>query len=90
MCVKDEVCMHCGICFQANIYLENVIKITLQILIVLHICFQEQSEKQLDEKLKLALEERDIFWQEKMAEQERSHAEMVETKASALVFLVSD
>ena len=30
MCVKDEACMHCRVCVQANIYLENVIKITLQ------------------------------------------------------------
>ena len=42
----------------------------------------------MDEKLKAGLEERDIFWQEKMAEQERSHAEMVENKASALLLLL--
>ena len=34
MCVKDEACMRCGVCVQANICLENVIKITLHILIV--------------------------------------------------------
>ena len=34
----------------------------------------------MEEKLKIALEERDIYWQEKMAGQERSHAEVMENK----------
>lgn len=36
----------------------------------------------MEEKLKAGLEERDMHWQEKMAELERSHAEMVESKVS--------
>lgn len=52
---------------------------------------QQESEKQLGERLSAAIEERDIFWQEKMAELERSHAELLESKVhySCSVFLLS-
>lgn len=42
----------------------------------------------MEEKLRVGLEDRDIFWQEKMAEQERSHSEMLENLVILILIMI--
>lgn len=50
---------------------------------------QQELEKNMAEKVQMALEERDKIWNIKMAEHEEAHSEILQSKVSIVVAVVA-